>query len=210
MHKAVDGTSAPSSSPSKFIDLFKTVLMYPTLLLAIGGSINIKQLWTWVSLEFSVPLSRVDESNEQRDLLASNLNCAATATAADHLIRVHDGVSIGAVVCDTGDVVIGAVDPASSNVGIPWVVPRRVIASKTQPNKNTADLLSALIGSAYAQPAPTQPQSTSTPSVICQRFIDNKVLLRRIQTGNTCVDEKSDVYTRQVLSREPVACSPTC
>ena len=207
VHKAVDG--APSS-PSKFIDMFKTVLMYPTLLLAIGGSINIKQLWDWAALHFAVPLSRVDESNEQRDLLASNLNCAATATAADHLIRVHDGVSIGAVVCDTGDVVIGTVDPASANVGIPWVVPRRVIANKTQPKKETADLISALIGSAYAQPVPTQPQSGSAPSVICQRFVDNKVLLRRIQTANTCVDEKSDVYTRQVLSREPAPCSPTC
>ena len=206
VHKSVDAAPA---APSKFADLFKTMLMYPTLLLAIGGSINIKQLWTWASLQFAVPLSRVDESVEQLQLLRTNIDCAKNAQ--DHTIRVHNGVSIGAVVCDTGDVVIGSVD-TQNNIGIPWVVPLRLIASKTLPNKETADIVSALIGSAHAQTPTPRPESTSgsAPVVVCQRFVDNKVLLRRIQTGNTCVDEKTDFYTRQALSREPVPCSPTC
>lgn len=202
MHKVV---AAAPAAPSKYIDLIKTVLMYPTLLLAIGGSINIKQLWTWASLHFAVPLSRVDESVEQATLLGKNVQCAATAQ--EHTIRVRDGLSIGAVVCDkTGDVVIGTIDTQTNSIGIPWVVPLRLIASKTQPKPDTADIVSLLIGSAYAQ-TPTPP---GTPTIVCQRFLDNKILLRRIQTGDTCVDEKSDVYTRQVLSRTPVPCSPTC
>ena len=59
------------------------------------------------------------------------------------------------------------------------------------------------------QPAITLAQQ---PQIItlCQRFLDERMLLRNVQIGGSCFHETLDTYTGIVVSREQVPCSNTC
>ena len=46
--------------------------------------------------------------------------------------------------------------------------------------------------------------------VICQRFIDQRMLVRRVQTPQGCFDEIVDTFNGQVVRRNQVPCAPQC
>jgi hypothetical protein len=47
-------------------------------------------------------------------------------------------------------------------------------------------------------------------NVICQKFIDDRHILRRVQTTQGCFDEVIDTFNGKVVSRNPAPCTPQC
>ena len=46
--------------------------------------------------------------------------------------------------------------------------------------------------------------------VVCQKFVDDRHLLRHLQVQGQCFDETVDTYTGVTVSRVPVPCRQTC
>jgi hypothetical protein len=46
--------------------------------------------------------------------------------------------------------------------------------------------------------------------VICQKFVDERMLLRHLQVEGQCFDETVDTYTGVTISRNAVACRTSC
>jgi hypothetical protein len=46
--------------------------------------------------------------------------------------------------------------------------------------------------------------------VMCQRFINERTLLRVINANGACFDEVVDTFTGQIVSRNPSQCRQAC
>jgi hypothetical protein len=90
------------------------------------------------------------------------------------------------------------------------------LVKKTSPGGNP------IIGSANAAtPAIllklSQPSAASryfhraqAPVVLCQRFVDERHVLRRVQTPEGCFDEVIDTFNGTVVKRTPAPCVAQC
>lgn len=205
------------------------LVLFPTLAMAL-----ITALPDWVdsalALMKGVSEAKNSELVERNRMFTRNLDCIG---APYQWYKVPSGDRIvDATLCPSGDlfVRVRVPDEASPLATVVDGVRFRDRADFVSIDKivERADRFAALdmLGlAAYAGTIPHQPvaqMSVPKPNdnlilaqdqfvfVTCQKFVDDRMLLRHLQVEGQCFDETVDTYTGVTVSRVPVPCRTSC
>jgi hypothetical protein len=173
------------------------VLMYPTIVLALGGAIP--QYYQWISaavLGLS-PFADVGDAQQQERSWERNVTCLRSI---DHIKPTSStNYSIDLVSCPTGDILVTLTPLQNPDQQVSrWIVTKTLftqVAAASAPHIELAQVVGA---------------PTASPDAA--RIVDIKKqgsnVVRRIQRpDNTCVDESIDAYTGRRLDQKPAPCS---
>lgn len=154
-----------------------------------------------------------------------NLGCLATPAPL-----VPAGMSnVDSTICETGDILIRLVTQDGRRAYEILEIAQLMAQNEPAQSTSAASLLGRLV-SLTAEARQTEPRMTLGPIAelvpddqpaitlaqqpqiitLCQRFLDERMLLRNVQIGGSCFHETLDTYTGIVVSREQVPCSNTC
>lgn len=194
-----------SDGPSKW---WQWLLVYPALGLAIITAVPewSKAVWsTWNATEGRP----AEEALRQNELWRRNMRCLMAPF--EWYVTPHN-VKVDTTTCRSGDVLIRAETPDRNTV-MYWAAIDDVLA--TVPGQK-----SGLIRSANADILrfPDERRARTAPAgltqyaqtVVCQHFVDNRVIVRHIHAANGCFDEYVDTYTGRVINVRQVPCRPPC
>ena len=190
-------------------------MLYPTVAVAL-----LTALPTWIDKGLAVyhgtKTSSYAESDKQRALWRKNLSCSASPFSWYSNPR---NVKVDATICDSGDVFVRAATPDNQNF-FEWVDLDAVVGASEGgsliPKANAADLATRLRSLRLAgwngEIGVGGPLSASQPSatVVCQRFLDDRMLLRHISTPEGCFDETVDTLNGETVKRTQVPCRTSC
>jgi hypothetical protein len=191
-----DHAEMDKPAPGRTTTWWQWVLVYPTLAISLAGSMP--ELIG--SLTKEVPFGKSADADEQNRLWRANIECAKNS---GQIIRNRHNVEIGSVVCDSGDVLLKGKLPDADDYAYRWVSWNTIA-----PPAKTA---LSLVGTAHAaeRPGPAMVRDQG-PSVVCQRWVGNGQLLRRLSINKACVDEVVNTYNGRVIRRNPAPCQPSC
>ena len=193
------GAEASKTSPQRWWHWF---VVYPTLAVSLIASTP-QLISTAKSFSENIPADKLEAAERQNALWRKNLPC--TSAPMDIFLSPQN-LKVDATICNSGDVFVKIFTP--DNEGrFYWVDVESLAAER--PAKLSDRGLPSLITSAQAgqlRATPVQMQGT----VICQRFLDTRALLRVVSTGNACFDEIVDTFTGFVMSRTPSMCRNQC
>ncbi len=192
MNTTTSTAGASRRPPRKW---WQWVLMYPTLLVALLGSVP-TALELVRAARLGVPFGDSAAAAAQHALWERNLEC--TRQGFTLVVNPHQ-VEVGALVCPSGDVLL-RVRPPGGDPHYRWVSAEGLAASLARSGRGWLPVARA---DEAAAPAPP-------PAPVCQRWLDGRRLLRRIRTADGCIDEVIDSYTGQVLERRRVDCAAPC
>jgi hypothetical protein len=174
------------------------LLLYPTLGIALLTAFPewIKLVEAWKS---NLSTDQLVQAEKQKELWEKNLKC--TTTPMQFFENTHK-VKVDATVCESGDVFVRVFAPDNRNAYY-WVDVDGLLQTASYPG---------LVSSAHAASLPNivKVQASQTSFVMCQRFVDNRNLLRVLNVEGQCFDEVVDTYTGQVTSRNPSECRDSC
>lgn len=148
--------------------------------------------------------SSLSESNHQNALWRKNIACLGGPSA---WFQSTTNIKIDATICDSGDIFVQALTP-DNTPHIAWVALDDVV-------KNAAPSGNAVVPSANAATSGIAPAANplfhkAQLEVLCQRFIDDRHVMRRVRTPDGCFDEIIDTFTNAVVKRTPAPCAPQC
>jgi hypothetical protein len=147
-------------------------------------------------------------AQEQNLLWRRNLDCTAAPKA---WVNNPSNVKIDATICDSGDIFVRAVTPDNGEhfkwVAVKDIVQQEVGGSSIFPSANAATVRAAVIAASAYSPLAPRAQAVT---VLCQKFIDDRHILRRVQTPEGCFDEIIDTFNGAVVKRAPAPCVPQC
>jgi len=151
------------------------------------------------------------DAREQTRLWQKNLACAAAPFA---WFNSPSNVKVDATLCDSGDIFVRAITPDNKQY-FRWQPLSDVLQSKDDGGgligeANATNLLTRAspVGASLADRVTQLAQAEA--KVVCQKFIDDRHLLRRVQTPRGCFDEMIDTFNGTVVSRKPAPCNPQC
>ena len=187
-------------------------LLYSTL---IGSLLTAGPLWidqakaAWQGISGG----SVEEAELQNALWRKNMDCAASPYA---WFNNPSNIKVDATICDSGDIFVRASTPSNGQF-FKWIPLSDVIEADDEgggifPPAHAA-ALPAPVSAATVNPGQWMhrlAQPGGQANVVCQRFLDNRRLLRRVQTPQGCFDEVIDTFNGAVVSRRPVPCTPQC
>jgi hypothetical protein len=179
------------------------LLVYPGLVLGLLGSIP-TLVNAYESFRHGVPISKVQDSLEQNSLWESNVACVAGATFRP--ITNPDNVRIGAVVCQSGDVLLQEQRPSWKDATYRWVHWRDIVPPQGEQSSGSA-VIDEFIPAANAAGAVHVQFPQAPMRVICQRWVGSGLLLQEIWSSQGCFDQVVNTYTGVVVSRSPAYCS---
>lgn len=198
------------------------ILIYPALALALLTALPdwLERIEAW---QVNIEKDKLAEANRRNAFFRANIDCLA---APFDWVETPDSVRVDATICDSGDLLLRVEAPNT----MPFLHPVRIgdIVSA-----QTASLVSPFdaIAASFAAHAATQPanvtanlsQSRPKPGsnaglqlaqavavVVCQKFIDDRTLVRHIRVGSQCFDERVDTLTGQIVAKDPTSCRTTC
>jgi hypothetical protein len=174
------------------------VLVYPTLAISLLGSIP-TLIETVNSVKLGVPWGQSQIAELQNIMWKNNLLCSA---APFKWYTTESNFQVDGTICKSGDVLV-RVEAPNKKTGFWWVPVEGVIKEDKM-----VSLIS--VANAASDISPIVLADNSEAKVLCQKFVAEGQLLRRIDTGQGCFDEIVNTYTGQVIQRNPVACSNTC
>ncbi len=178
------------------------ILMYPTLLMAIAGSIP-TLLNIFYSIQLDVSFSEVQMAMEQNKLWTKNFECSRTLPT--HWSEADDkGIKIGVTVCPSKDVLVavnGKIEPSYRWIGFNTFNSTQQFANRLVPAAIAAEL-----------PHPINlAQSNEKTTVLCQKKLSNTRILRRVKMSDgRCFDLTVDTATGKILKKVLVKCSSDC
>lgn len=151
------------------------------------------------------------EAKQQNALWRKNIACLGAPSA---WFQSTTNIKIDATICETGDIFVQAMTP-DNTPHMSWIAIDEVV-------KNAAPAGNAIIPSANAASTAVLLRAGMTPAtnplfhkaqgpeVLCQRFIDDRHVLRRVRTPQGCFDEIIDTYNGSIVQRKPAPCAPEC
>jgi hypothetical protein len=177
------------------------------LVLALAGAVP--QYYAWLkAYTLGVPADSLYEARLQETLWEKNFACATRLDrqSNDYAAIAGDQVNVVVWACPSGDVLVALGSPnepsAQRSVWIP-------MTQLSQPSSQ----LSWLVRQAFAAELHAQAGKRFAPMtrVLCQRWLPDKRILRRVQLANgQCRDEVIDPHTGRVTQSRPAACDPAC
>jgi hypothetical protein len=173
------------------------LLVYPTLAMSIMGSIpTIIELYN--SIKIGTPYGQSSMATIQNEMWKKNLKCSA---APFDWYKNDSNVMVDGTICQSGDVLV-RVEAPNKETNF-WWVPVDGLINVSEHNFFVSNAMAtSLDNNIYL--------AQSSNQAICQRFVADGRLLRRINTGQGCFDEIINTYTGQVLSRNPAPCNSSC
>lgn len=176
------------------------VLMYPTLLLAIIGTMpTLYELYN--SRKLDVPFGFSKTAIQQDEIWHKNFECIQQQKPK--CVKTKFNVEVGAIVCPSGDVLLQVTSPDDSKI-IRWVSLETFGLNKI----STADFFP---GEAFASDLHKKEKLAQAFTVLCQRWLNQGLLLRRVRYADgRCFDEQINTFTGAVISRAPAPCDSNC
>ncbi len=152
----------------------------------------------------------------ENSLWRKNLSCA---TAPYAWYTSPKEVKVDATICKSGDVFVRASSPGGHQV-IKWLAVDEMLKVVAPAGLGIEAQAAVPLGfGSDLSPGPSAPQSDpalktgqfQSVAVICQRFIDQRRLLRHVRAENgMCFDEIIDTFNGSLMQRNQVQCRPSC
>ncbi|PON15274.1 hypothetical protein C2W62_24675 [Candidatus Entotheonella serta] len=174
-----------------------------SVLILVG---SVSQYVTWVNAYWmGIPPDELREARIQEHMWQKNFDCAAQLnhTSANYAAIAGDQVSVVTWACPSGDVLVTLASVSDE------VSQRSIWVALDAPDIDV-HLLDWLTPSAFAA-SPDRMAQRQRPrlSVLCQKRLPKKRLLRRIQQQpGQCVDEVIDTRNGKVVERRKAPCQP--
>lgn len=172
--------------------------------LVLVGAIS--QYMTWVNAYWmGIPSDELHEARIQESLWRKNFDCAAQLNhqSKNYAAIAGEQVTVVTWACPSGDVLV-TLESVSNEIS------RRSIWVALDTPQVDVKLLDGLAPSAFAA-SPERMAQRQKPmmSVLCQKRLSEKQLLRRIQhEPGKCVDEVIDTRTGKVVKQQKAPCQP--
>ena len=187
-----------SVSPSRRI-----AVVALSLFMLVGA---VSQYVTWVKAYWmGIPPDELHEARVQEHLWQKNFDCAAQLNyeSTNYAAIAGEHVTVVTWACPSGDVLV-TLESVSDEISR-----RSVWVALDTPQLNV-ELLDWLTPSAFAaSPDRVAQRQRPTLSVLCQKRLPDKRLLRRIQhQPGQCVDEVIDTRSGRVVERRKAPCEP--
>ena len=203
------------------------VLLYPAVALAMLSAVP-----GWVdslaALAQGVGNAKYSELKERHALFVRNGECLSAPV--QWYREPRSGRVIDATLCPTGDIYIRVLVPDDESSLATVIAGQRFRESSDFVSLDKfvgqAERFAALDLFGMTAEAARLPQSTPRIAlrpngdlvpvqdqfalVVCQRFLDERHLLRHLQMRGQCFDETVDTYTGVTVRRDPVPCRPSC
>ena len=196
------------------------VLLYPTVVVGLGGALigAIPQYLTWIqAFRIGVPTSQVFSAQIQNELWNKNVDCAKTLSKP---ITIEENILVSVNACSSGDVLVRVIYPGDKEL-YRWI-PFKLVTSTSMetrapitgnlPVDFLAEKWRVAEGSLFAtETTPSEFRSgQAQKQVICQKWLGNGRLLRRVRAADMCYDEIINTYTGRVEERKPAECKTPC
>ena len=185
---------ADETKPKKF---WETLLLYPPLLVALGGGLAtaVPAIWQeWKAYKLGVTTSRLHSVEEQERLWTKNVHCLAMRPV--YTITISEGVEVGVTLCSSGDTLL-KYQRAPNTVTYTWVAfpsPHRGI---TLPDAKTLDLQHPITRVVFG----------GTRCVMLQGQMVLWVLYRDEVSADACRIEYIATVSGRLAQRQDVACA---
>ena len=154
----------------------------------------------------------VKQAKQQAALWRKNLACAG---APYSWFNSPGDIKVDATICDSGDIFVRASTPGNQQY-FKWLPLSDVVQGEEAggggiiPEANAATLALRAAPAPYSAAPPGVRLAQPVANVVCQKFLDDRRLLRRVKTPQGCFDEVIDTFNGQVVSRKAVPCNPQC
>lgn len=189
------GDSQPATPQRRWSWLLFTALLVFLVALITAAPQWLRYAEAWRE---DVPADQLEAYKRQSELWQRNLSCA---NAPEHFFVTPKNIKVDATICKSGDIVVQVIPP-DSNGRYYWVDLERLSSRAI-----LADLFTL---NAYAEDSEPAMVVAQASFVMCQRFLDQRMLLRVINQSGSCTDEVVDTYTGLVQSRNASACRSNC
>ena len=185
-------------APDRSLKWWQWVLMYPTLGIALFGSVpTLVQFFD--SWTIGVPFGSTAAAKQQNELWKANFDCTRTVKGETVTTKINTQVSV--TVCPSGDVLV-SLQPADSPQILRWIGIKSLVERSARFGPGL------LLGEAVA--AEDKILIAQADTVLCQRLVDGR-LLRRVRDANgNCFEEIINTYTGALEKRAPASCSDKC
>lgn len=176
------------------------------VLVVIGA---VPQYVTWIRAALlGIPSGTLAYANLQEKLWEKNFACATQLdqNSDNYALITSEHVIVVAWACPSGDVLVTVESPAEERLE------RSVWVALDGPAR-TSSLLHELVPRAYAADWPLHVRKAADPmiAVICQKWLPNKLVKRRIRRANgKCVDEIINPRDGRVVQRQAAPCARDC
>jgi hypothetical protein len=190
--------------------VWQSILVYPTLAIALITAVP-QWIEKYQAYRLGIVQDRAAAALKQNELWAKNLSCSAAPFA---WYNSPNDVKIDATICNSGDIFVQAVTPDNKRF-MHWVPLDDIVTKVTTaevaviPAANAATL-PGLAPFGVSRPAAPLFHRAQTATVLCQKFLDNRRILRRIQTPEGCFDEIIDTFNGTVVEKKPAPCVAQC
>jgi hypothetical protein len=191
---------------------WERLLVYPALIAAL---ISAGPQWIdrWAAWKQNVASGSLKVAEQQTRLWRTNFDCSQLPAA---WFTGPTNVKIDTTTCNSGDVFIRALT-ADNRQFFHWVPLDEVLKSGGTGGGGGGGLVgiahAATLDSRVSHPTALAPAMFSLlqpAGVLCQKFIDDRHILRRVSTPQGCFDEVIDTFNGSVVSRNPAPCTPQC
>jgi hypothetical protein len=147
------------------------------------------------------------ESDRQRALWEKNIACFEQPSASN---GNPANVRVNATVCPSGDVLIRVLPPYGRS-HFEWVELDRILHSgggggSLIPEAHAASLTGSVVALQSLSVQDRRASYRAMPTVVAQRFLDQRLLLRHIRTPQGCIDEVIDTLNGSVVRRARAPC----
>ena len=198
----------PGATPKRW---WQWLLVYPALGISL---VTAAPKWTdgVLAAYHNVQNRSYSEAKLQADRWAKNLPCTAFPLNYN---STEAGVRLDATICNSGDIFVRASTPDNKS-HFYWVPVERVVGKEVREPSllSGAQAAEAPSGGARISGAVTRENDSRANlfmrvqfAVLCQRFIDQRHVVRRISTPQGCFDQVVDTYTGQVVSMQSAPCA---
>lgn len=194
-----------AQSPRKW---WQWLLLYPALGIAL---VTAAPQWidkgrAWYN---GTKLASYADAEKQNAMWRKNLSCSAVPFA---WYANPNNVRVDATICDSGDVFVRASTPGNQQF-FKWIGLDDVMNIQSGggliPGASAAPMSRATLSSGWQRPRMIAVQYTNAV-VVCQKFLDQRRVLRHVRTGQGCFDEIIDTFNGTVLQRNAVPCRTQC
>jgi hypothetical protein len=168
-----------------------------------------------------------EEVMESRRLFARNTNCNVTTDAFNPTTA---GFLVDATLCPSGDLFVRVREPnetspiATGDPGAKYVEWSDYVGIEKIVEKAARLASMDMLGmAAFAGTVPQQapalsfsaddfllPAQAQGNHIICQKFVDDRMLLRHVEENGQCFDETVDTFSGLTVSRVSVPCRTEC
>ena len=199
---ARDETRPPASKPKHW---WQWLLLYPTFVIAILGAVP--TYWDrYQSAKLGVETGKSAWALKQSELWRKNMECSV---APFDWVQTADNTKVDATICHaTGDIFVRFMLAQGGQVLS--FVSKDELTGSVKAGAVHASVSDLFMGQAQAAGASALPFAAPSERVLCQRWVAEGRLLRRVSTPQGCFDLIVNTYRGVVESSTPAPCNPQC